>query len=237
MPTTESILAELKAKGSPKNRATYVRHGISADRLFGVSVADLKSIAKRIKGEHELACALFDTGNIDAMYLAGLVADGSRLTEKQLDTWAKAGDGLVMVSEYTVPGLAVESPHALVLAKKWIKSKLESVAACGWCTYAAIVATTADDDLDLADIEQRLTAITNEIHEAKNRVRYTMNGFVIAVGTYVRPLSNQAIAIAKKVGKVSVDMGDTACKVPLATASIEKAKAAGKLGKKRKSIR
>lgn len=237
MPTAQAILTELKSKGSESTRAIYVRHGLAADRVFGVSVANLKVVAKKIKGDHKLACELYDTENMDAMYLAGLVADGSQMTERQLDAWAKSADGLHMISEYTVPGVAVASPHAVALASKWIKSKNESVAACGWCTYAGIVATTADDELDLADINEQLETIAKQIHSEKNRVRYTMNGFVIAVGTYVKPLLSQALATARKIGKVSVEMGDTACEVPLATATIQKAEAAGKLGKKRKTAR
>jgi len=237
MATVQSILSELKSKGSESTRAIYVRHGFPPDRVFGVSAANLKLIAKKIKGDQKLACALYDTGNLDAMYLAGLVVDGSQMTERQLGAWAKAADGLQMISEYTVPGAAVASPHAFALASKWIKSKQESVAACGWRTYAEIVATTADDDLDLTDIDERLETIAKSIHGAKNRVRHTMNGFVIAVGTYVKPLLTRARATAQKIGKVSVDMGDTACKVPLATATIQKAESAGKVGKKRKAAR
>jgi hypothetical protein len=174
---------------------------------------------------------------MDAMYLAGLVADGSQMSEKQLDAWAKAAKGLGMISEYTVPWMAVESAHARTLALKWIKSKDESIATCGWCTYSGIVATTADEDLDKQEIAELLERVAKEIHAAKNRVRHTMNGFVIAVGTYVKPLASQAKQTAKQIGKVSVDMGETSCQVPLATAAIEKAESAGKLGRKRKTIR
>ncbi len=62
-------------------------------------------------------------------------------------------------------------------------------------------------------------------------------GFVIAVGTYVKPLLKKAKAVAKTIGTVSADMGDTACKVPLASAYIEKVETAGRIGKKRKTIK
>ncbi len=80
----------------------YARHGMAAERSFGVSVADLKKVAKTIRGEHDLACAIYDTGNLDAMYLAGMVADGSRMTRKQLDGWARRAKGMSMVAENTV---------------------------------------------------------------------------------------------------------------------------------------
>ncbi len=237
METVKSILAELKAHGSESTRRIYVRHGLPADRVFGVSVANLKIVAKRIKGDQKLAADLYDTGNVDAMYLAGIMADGSKMTNKQLDGWAKAADGLPLIAEYAVPWVAVESGQARELAAKWIQSGHESMASCGWCTYSGIVATAADEDLDLAEIKGLLQRIAKEIHGSPNRVRSTMNGFVIAVGTFVKPLSSQAKATAAKIGKVSIDTGETDCKVRLATASIEKAEAAGKAGKKRKTIR
>ena len=107
----------------------------------------------------------------------------------------------------------------------------------GWCTYAGLLATKPDDTLDLAEIKDLLGTIVKGIKGAQNRVGYTMNGFVIAVGTYVKPLLKEAKAAARQIGEVSVDVGETACNVPLATAYIEKVEAAGRAGMKRKTIR
>jgi 3-methyladenine DNA glycosylase AlkD len=82
-------MGELKKKGTEKTRKTYARHGMAADKMFGVSVADLKVIAKTIKGQQALACELYETGNMDAMYLAGMIADGSQLSKQQLNVWAE----------------------------------------------------------------------------------------------------------------------------------------------------
>lgn len=235
MKTVAKVMAELKKKGNPKRIQLYATHG-GPEKLFGVTVADMKVIAKGIKGEHELALGLYETGNGDAQYLAGMVADGSRMTKKQLDSWARTASWQ-MVSEYTVPGVATESKHARDLALKWIDAKKESVASSGWTTYAGLVAVTPDDELDLEEIEALLDRVEATIDSAPNRVRYTMNGFVIAVGSYVLPLSERAKATAKKLGKVEVDMNGTACKVPLATEYIAKVEKAGKAGKKRKTIK
>jgi 3-methyladenine DNA glycosylase AlkD len=235
MNSVSEVMKELKKKGSEQTRKTYTRHGAPSD-MFGVKVGDLKVIARKIKGNQELACELYETGNVDAMYLAGLVADGAQMSKKQLQSWAKAARWH-MQSEYTVPWVAVESPHARDLAIKWIRSRNESIASTGWCTYAGIVATTEDDELDLAEIKQLLNRVVEHIDSAPDRVRYTMNGFVISVGAYVKPLLKEAERVARTIGVVSVDMGDTACKVPLATAYIEKIEAAGRIGKKRKTIR
>jgi 3-methyladenine DNA glycosylase AlkD len=237
MPTVASIMAELKKKGTEKTRKIYARHGMATDNMFGVSVADLKVIAKTIKGQQALACELYETGNLDAMYLAGMVADGSQMTPKQLNAWAEGAANLQMIAEYTVPWVTVENPRGRDLAMQWIKSKKEHIASSGWCSYSGLLATKADEALDLAEIEGLLGTVVKGINSAENRVRYTMNGFVIAVGAYVKPLSKQAKATARQIGVVSVDVGDTACNVPLATAYIEKSEAAGRLGKKRKTIR
>ncbi len=186
MTTASSILSELKKLGSEQTRKTFRRHG-APEEMFGVKVGDLKPIAKRIRGQQQLACDLYETGNSDAMYLAGMVADGSQMTKAQLNAWARNASWY-MISEYTVPAVASEHPRARDLAMKWIDAKKEHVAACGWCTYAGIVATRDDGALDLAETKSLLKRITDEIDASPGRVRYCMNGFVIAVGSYVKPL-------------------------------------------------
>lgn len=237
MTTAKSVLEELKRKGSEKTRTIYARHGTPFDRTFGVSVADLKIIVKKLKNQQELALELFETGNADAMYLAGLVASGSQMTKKQLESWAEGAVGLNMVAEYTVPWVAVESPYAEELAAKWIKSKNEYVASTGWRTYSGIVTITDDKSLPFALIENLLDTVIKQIKTAPNRVRYAMNAFLISVGSYVKPLSKRAKDAAKTIGEVTVDMGDTDCKVPFALTYIEKMEKSGKLGQKRKTIR
>ena len=236
MATVNTVMRELKKKGNPDRIKVFAKHGANPDDMYGVSVADMKVIAKTIKGEHGLALELYDTGNNDAMYLAGMVADGSQMTKKQLDQWASKSRWQ-LISEYAVPGVATESKHARDLALKWIRSKKENIASCGWNTYTGLVMTTPDEDLDLAEIKSLLDHIEEAIDSAPNRVKYTMNSFVIAVGGYVLPLQKEAKATAKRLGKVEVDMHGTACKVPLATEYIEKVVKAGRAGKKRKTIK
>ncbi len=170
------------------------------------------------------------------MYLAGLVANGAKMSKKQLNDWAKQATWR-MHSEYTVPWVAAENPSGRELALKWIDSKQEHIASSGWATYAGIVAMTPDSELDLNEIKALLVRVEQNISTAPNRVRYTMNGFVIAVGAYVKPLLKQAKSSAKKIGFVDIDMRGTSCKVPLAIESIEKIEKLGRIGAKRKTIK
>lgn len=235
MNTAKQVMTELKKKGTAQNRKVYSKHG-APENMFGCSVADMKVIAKKIKGNQELALELYETGNSDAMYLAGMVADGAQMTKAQLNRWAREAPWY-FVSEYAVPGVAHESKHAKDLAMKWIQAKKETVATAGWNTYSGLVATRDNEDLDLDEVEGLLDKIEEEIHEAKNRVRYTMNGFLISVGGYIKPLNKKAKAIAKKIGKVEVNMGETSCKVPSAPEYIKKMESKGSLTKKKKTIK
>ena len=237
MPTLESILEELKSKGSEKTRIIYARHGMPIDRMFGVSVADEKIIAKTIKGQQALALELYASGNFDAMYLAGMVADGAKMTRAELESWAEGAKGMPMIYEHTVAWVTVEHPEAHELARQWIQSDQEHIASAGWATYMGLLATKPDSNLDLDEIGSMLDIIANTIHTADNRVKSKMNSFVISVGSYVKPLSEKAKAVAQQIGAVSVDVGNTACKVPLATEYIAKVESANKVGQKRKTIR
>jgi len=233
---TMSALAKL---GSEQTRKTWLRHGATGE-MFGVKVGDMKTLMKKLpkapEVRQDLALGLYATGNVDAMYLAGLLADGSRMSKREIQKWAAAARWS-MHSEYTVPWVAVENAHARELALAWIDSRQEAIAAAGWNTYAGIVSTRPDDELDLAEIKGLLARVEKELGRAPNRVRYCMNGFVIAVGAGVKPLLATAKATAKRLGLVKVDMGETECKVPPALAMIEKIEAMGRVGKKRATMK
>lgn len=229
------ILAELETYGSEATRKMLLKHG-AREPFYGVKIEDLKKIQKRIKKNHELSLALFDTGNTDAMYLAGLIADEKRISKDELQKWAEQATSYAL-AEYPVAQVAAESNHGWELALTWIESDKEHIATAGWATLSFLVSVKPDEELDILKIESLLDRVKNEIHSAPNRVRYTMNGFVIGVGTYVAQLSKKALEISSEIGKVEVDMGETACKTPDAKTYIEKAVSAGKLGKKRPTLR
>jgi len=233
--TAAEIVEQLRPLGRDTYKKVLLNHGVK-EPIFGVKIEDLKKIQKRIKGDHQLALDLYDTGVYDAMYLAGLVADDPKMTRKDLQRWADKAN-CATLSEYTVPWVAAGSPHGHALALEWIESGKEHVAAAGWATLGGLVATKDDSELDIGELKRLLQRVQKTIHRQPNRVRYVMNGFVIAVGSYVRALSDDALRTGEKMGRVSVDMGGTACKVPYAPEYIEKIRLRGAVGKKRKSVK
>jgi 3-methyladenine DNA glycosylase AlkD len=233
--SVQEIIDELKSLGNDATKRTLEKHG-AREPFFGVKVEDLKKIQKRIKKDYTLALELYDTGISDAMYLAGLIADDAKMTTKDLQRWAKEAYWS-MLSEYTVPWVAAESGHGRELALEWIESPRENIAAAGWATLSSLVAIKDDAELDLPELKRLLDRVGKTIHHQPGRVPHAMNGFVIAVGTYVSALTEYAIETAHKMGKVSVDMGETSCKVPSALDYIRKAQQRGSVGKKRKTAK
>ena len=142
-----------------------------------------------------------------------------------------------MISEYTVPWVAVESQYGQELAEEWIRSGDEMIASAGWSTWAGLVSVKKDEELDIARLRELLQYVEKHIHTAQNRVRYCMNGFIISVGAYVKELSTEAIETGKRIGKVKVDMGGRACRVPEAPEYIAKCIERGSLGKKKKTMK
>lgn len=231
--TFQEIMSALEANGSEQTKKIFKRHG-AREPFFGVKVAFLKTIVREVKKNHDLSLQLYATGNSDAMYLAGLIAEPQKMSKAQLQFWAEKAYWY-MLSEYTVAWVTSESKYALELALEWITSEKEFIATAGWATLSSYVSITPDRSIDLKLFTALLQGVPESIHTAPNRVGYSMNGFIIAVGCYVTALSSLALSIAEKVGKVTVFMGETSCKVPIAKAYIAKVAQNGKVGNKRKT--
>jgi 3-methyladenine DNA glycosylase AlkD len=234
--TAKSVLAELPRLGKASYKKVMLAHG-APEPIHGVAISELKKIQKRAGGtNHALALELWDSGVYDARYLAGLLADDTQMSAKDLQRWVGAAN-CYPLAEYTVPWVAAGGPHGWEIGLKWIESKDERTACAGWCTLSGVLATRPDEDLDLAAVKKLLARVEKGIAKAPNRVKYTMNSFVIAAGSFVKALHAEAVAVAKRMGVIEVEMDGTSCKVPRAVAYIGKVKAKGAVGKKRKMLK
>lgn len=233
--TLDEVMQALAAKASATTKKTLMRHG-APEPIFGVRIGDMKPIQKQIKGDQALAMQLYATGNSDAMYLAGLVADGRKMTRAQIERWVKTSVWH-MHSGTTVPWVAAEHPDAIEIALKWIDSPKESIAVSGWATLSNMVCVEPDDQLPIKQLDTLLTRVVKTIKSSQNLVRYAMNNFIICCGTYVAPMADKAVAAAKKIGRVEVDMGQTDCQVPDAESYIIKSRRGLPVAPKRKTTR
>jgi len=233
--TVQEIMDDLKAHGSDSIKKILLKHGVK-EPFFGVKVGDMKPIQKKIKKDYQLAKDLYATGNADAMYLAGLIADDEKMTRQDLQAWVKNAVSS-NINEYTVPWVAAEGQHGYELAMEWIDSKEPRIAVAGWSTLANLATLRPDSELDLASLKALLARVEKNIHTAPDRVRYWMNNFIICVGSYIVPLSAEAIAAAKRIGAITVIKDGISLKVPAAIDYIKKAKDRGSLGKKKKTVK
>ncbi|GLX67599.1 DNA alkylation repair protein [Paenibacillus glycanilyticus] len=231
--TFDEVMQALEAMGSDQTKSTYLRHG-ALEPFFGVKIGDMKKLVKHVKKDQELVYKLYDSGNYDAMYLAGLTVNPKTVSKEMLQQWVKQANWY-SPAEYTVGSVTAESLFARELAMEWIDSAEELVAVAGWSAYANYVTIAPDDQLDMTEIRKLLERVRKTIHDERNRVRYVMNNFVICVASYVLPLTEEAKAVAEAIGAVKVDVGNTACKVPLASDYIAKVEAKGTIGNKKKT--
>lgn len=214
----QEVMSALKKAGSAQTRKTYARHGAS-EPMFGVSFATLKTLYKRIKVDQELAEALWETGNFDARNLAVKIADPASISSRELDHWA-ATPAARMCGGY-VAHLAAESPHGRVKADKWLASRDDHTRFAGWSLVTAMA--MIDESTPDSWFAERLAQIEKTVDSAPNVQRYAMNAALIAIGCRNASLRKAATAAARRIGAVEVDHGDTDCKTPVATDSIEKA--------------
>jgi len=151
--------------------------------------------------------------------MACKIEDASKIKASQADRWIRETKNDVIGGE--VANLIARSPLATKKMRQWMKAKREITANAGWCMMGVLApdenGLLSDDEL-LEDVGQ----IQKSIHGAPNRVRYSMNNALIAIGMRNEKLKKIAIAAARKIGKVDVDHGDTNCKTPDAAAYILK---------------
>ena len=233
--TAKEILEEMKPLGSDSYKRVIFNHGVK-EPCFGVKIGDMQKIQKRIKKDYQLALDLYDTGIYDAMYLAGLIADDARMTKQDLQRWV-AKTYCRPLCGATVAWVAAGSAHGWELGQEWIDSKKPLVTVAGWGTLSSLVSIKDDTELDLAELKRLLQRVQKTIHQAPDVVRYQMNSFVIAVGSYVQPLTDTAIQTAEKIGLVTADLGNNSCQVPFAPDYLRKVQKRGAIGKKRKTAK
>ncbi len=215
--TAKAILSELEALGSAQTRKIYKRHGVG-DNQYGVSYANLKKLKKKIKVDHGAAHQLWATGNHDARILATMIADPKQADESLLDAWADDLSNYVTTDAFS--GFASKTAFVQQKMEEWTSSDNEWKGQTGWSLLASLAMNDASVPDDFFD--PYLAIIAQDIHNRKNRVRYTMNTALITIGTCSDTLEQKALAVAAQIGTVDVDHGETSCKTPDAAAYIRK---------------
>lgn len=207
----------MESLGTAQNRKIYVRHGVSGNQ-FGLSFANLKKLQKRIKKDHPLSLALWETANHDCRILAAMVADPALADDAILESWCRDLDNYIITDSFA--GFAGRTSSARIKAEQWRDHDAEWPGRAGW----HMTANLAMKEPDLADdyFVELLAVIESGIHSRPNRVRDAMNNALIAIGIRNPALEALALEAAARIGKVEVDHGETSCKTPDAASYIRR---------------
>ncbi|HID72452.1 TPA: DNA alkylation repair protein, partial [Candidatus Micrarchaeota archaeon] len=166
------ILAKLKSMGSAKNREGMARYGIRPKKALGILVYDLKRMAKGIKRDHRLALALWKSGIHEARMLAAFLEEPEKVTERQMESWAKDFDSWD-ICDHTCAYLFDRTPFAYSKAMEWSKREEEFVKRAGFALMCAL----SVHDKDAADSKFRkfLPVIKRHSTDERNFVKKAVN--------------------------------------------------------------
>lgn len=231
----ETVMNELEALGKERTKKSYLSNG-AHEPLFGVATGAMKPIAKQIKTDQALADELYATGNYDAMYFAGIIADPKAMTEADYERWMD-GAYFYMLSDYVVAVTLSESDIAQDVADKWIASGDELKMSAGWSCYCWLLGNRKDHEFSEEKISGMLELAKSTIQDAPDRTKASMNNFIYTVGISYIPMSEKAVETAKETGPLELAREGKKNSVLNAYESIQKDLDKGRLGFKRKYVR
>jgi len=192
--TSKEALKQLEALGNEKVRAQNAKHG-AGDNQYGVSLGDIRTLAKKIKTDHALALSLWDTGNVDAQFLAALLVVPKKLSAEELDRMVRS-IAFVRVADWLNSYVVAQHPDKETLRVGWMADDDRWAARAGWQLTASRVAK----DPDGLDLPALLDRIESEMADAVPEVQWTMNNTLAAIGIHHAKLRKRALAIGEKIG-------------------------------------
>jgi DNA alkylation repair enzyme len=231
----QTVMQELEALGKERTKKMYISNG-AHEPLFGVATGAMKPIAKKIKRNQPLAEELYATGNYDAMYFAGVIADPEAMTKADFDRWMDDAY-FYMLSDYVVAVTLAESDIAQEVADKWIESGEELRMSGGWSCYCWLLGNRPDAEFSEEKLAKMLDKVKDTIHDSPERTKSAMNNFVYTVGVSFVQLHEKAVEIAKTIGPVEMKRGKKKSAILKASENIQKEVDRGKVGFKRKYVR
>ena len=229
------VMEELEALGKERMKKMYISNG-AHEPLFGVATGAMKPIAKKIKINQPLAEELYATGNYDAMYFAGIIADPKGMTESDFERWMD-GAYFYMLSDNVVAVTLAEADIAQDVADKWIASGEELRMSAGWSCYCWLLGNRKDAEFSESKLAQMLEVVEQTINDSPERTKSSMMNFIYTVGISYLPLHEKAVETAKAVGTIEIKREKKKSSFVNAYENIQKEVDRGRLGFKRKYVR
>ena len=192
--TLKETLKQLQALGTAKVRAQNAKAG-AGDNQYGVSLGDVRTLAKKIRTNHELALELWETGNADAQFLAALLIQPRKLSAKEMDRMVRSV-AFSRVADWLNSYVVRQHPEKEALRRDWMEEEDRWAARAGWDLTAERVGKSPEG-LDIPALLDRLEA---EMAQARPEVQWTMNNTLAGIGIHFPRHRTRAIAIGEKLG-------------------------------------
>jgi 3-methyladenine DNA glycosylase AlkD len=190
----DEVMAALKAAGNEKVKKLEVRKG-AGDHQFGVQSGDIRTLAKKLKGQPELAGELWKTGNADAMLLAVLMMNPKQIPATDLEKMVQSVS-FSHLADWLDSYVTKVHPQKEVLREKWMKSKHPMTLRAGW----SLTARRVEKEPEGLDLVTLLDRIEKEMGGAPPAVQWTMNYCLAQIGIHFPEHRKRALAIGEKLG-------------------------------------
>lgn len=192
--TLKETLAELESLGIEKIRAQNRRNG-AGDNQFGVMLGDIRKVAAKIKSDHALALALWETGNLDARLLAILIIKPKNLSSDELDRMVRS-IGSAQEADWLSSYVIRQHPEKETLRLRWIVDDNGWATRAGWDLTAERIGKSPDG----LDLPALLDRIESEMAGAAPEAQWTMNFCLAGIGIHFPKLRKRALAIGEALG-------------------------------------
>src|SRR5262249_4660076 len=197
--TLKEALGELESLGNAGVRAQNAKSGAwgpgAGDKQFGVKHGDIRALAKKIKADHKLAMSLWETGNIDAQYLAILLIKPKDLSAQKVDRLVRSVT-FGWVADWLTNYVIKQHPDKEALRQEWMATDDRWAARAGWSLTAERVVKSPEG----LDPSAPLDRTETEKGAADLVVQWTMNSTLAEIGIHFPELRKRAIGIGEKLG-------------------------------------
>jgi 3-methyladenine DNA glycosylase AlkD len=194
-----TVVAQLREVGAEGNRAGMARFGINVDNALGVSVTDLRRVARGLPRDHELAADLWETGVHEARILASMIDRPELVTGRQMDRWVRDFASWDLCDQ-CCQNLFWRTVLADGRAHAWVRRRREFEKRAAF----ALMASAAVKDRDAPDQRflRYLEAIEREATDPRNFVRKAVNWALRQIGKRNRRLHGAALDAARRIGRM-----------------------------------
>lgn len=192
--TIQEILSQLKSMGNEKVRAHNLKFG-SGENQYGVKMGDIRALAKKIKVNHKLALELWETGNVEARFLAILIMKPQELSMEEVDRLVRS-EKFPHVADWFSAYVVKVHPGKETLREKWMQENDPMAARAGWSLTADRVAKQPQG----LDIDALLNRIETEMPAAAPETQWTMNTTLAQIGINLPQFRDRALTIGEKHG-------------------------------------